>query len=127
MYCVIQNKEKRHFCIFYELYSGTYPYEAISGAYAYLTYLTRYKNFNFLLTTHYVSLCEKINKNKCIENAHMIINTNDNVMNDNEKLQYTYKLGKGISKIKGGINVFRDLNYPGDIVNIMKKEINNAL
>ena len=37
------------------------------------------------------------------------------------------KVGKGISKVKGGINVFRDLNYPLDILNIMKKEINNAL
>ena len=47
--------------------------------------------------------------------------------NDDEKLNYTYKLGKGISKVKGGINVFRDLDYPTAIVNIMKKEINNAL
>ena len=123
---VIENKNKNHFCIFDELYSGTNPYEAISGAYAYLMYLNKYKNFDFLLTTHYVSLCEKIDSNKYIENAHMIIDTNKETI-DNDKLCYTYKLGKGISKVKGGINVFRDLNYPLDILNIMKKEINNAL
>lgn len=124
---VIKNKDLRHFCIFDELYSGTNPYEAISGAYAYLSYLTKYKKFNFLLTTHYVSLCEKIEKNKYIENAHMIIDLNKERNKDDEKLNYTYKLGKGISKVKGGINVFRDLDYPTAIVNIMKKEINNAL
>ena len=131
---VIQNKDKHHFCIFDELYSGTNPYEAISGAYAYLTYLTKFKNFNFLLTTHYVSLCEKINTNKCIENAHMIIDVNDKENNNNnsninkhEKLNYTYKLGKGISNVKGGVNVFKDLNYPSDIITVMKKQINNAL
>ena len=68
----------------------------------------------------------KIDSNKYIENAHMIIDTNKETI-DNDKLCYTYKLGKGISKVKGGINVFRDLNYPLDILNIMKKEINNAL
>ena len=52
---VINNTE-RHFCIFDEIYSGTNPYEAISGAYAYLTFLSKYKNFKFMLTTHYVSL-----------------------------------------------------------------------
>ena len=40
---VVNNKE-RHFCIFDEIYSGTNPYEAISGAYAYLTYLSKYGN-----------------------------------------------------------------------------------
>ena len=33
------NPNKRHFCIFDELYSGTNPFEAIASAYSYLNYL----------------------------------------------------------------------------------------
>jgi DNA mismatch repair ATPase MutS len=32
-------------------------------------------------------------------------------------IKYTYKLDKGISKVKGGISVLRDMNYPAEIIN----------
>lgn len=118
---VVDNKE-RHFCIFDEIYSGTNPYEAISGAYAYLTYLSRYKNFKFMLTTHYVSLCEKIKKVKNIMNCHMNID-----IDENKEFVYTYKLKKGISTTKGGIKVFKDLNYPKELVTKMQNNIDTAL
>ena len=38
-----ENKDKTHFCIFDELYSGSNPYEAISAAYGYLENLSRNK------------------------------------------------------------------------------------
>ena len=34
--------------------------------------------------------------------------------------EYTYKLKKGISKVKGGIKVLKDLNYPKEIINDFK-------
>ena len=118
---VINNKE-RHFCIFDEIYSGTNPYEAISGAYAYLTFLSKYKNFKFMLTTHYVSLCEKVKKVKSIMNCHMNID-----IDENKEFMYTYKLKKGISSVKGGIKVFKDLDYPKDLINKMQNNIDTAL
>ena len=36
---------------------------------------------------------------------------------NNNQIQYTYKFNEGISNIKGGINVLRDLNYPDKIIN----------
>ena len=119
------NKTKRHFCIFDELYSGTNPYEAVSGAYGYLDYLSKYKNFNFILTTHYVELCNKLNDSKCIENNHMVIDILDEKENNklNTEFVYTYKLDSGISKIKGGTKVFKDLKYPEEIINIMIKNL----
>jgi hypothetical protein len=101
----------RHFCVFDELYSGTNPYEAISSAHAYLKYLNKYDNVNFVLTTHFLELCRRLEKEQNIHNYHMKIET------VNDDFKYTYKLEKGISYIKGGIKVLRDLEYPLEIIN----------
>ena len=55
-----KHNKKRHFCVFDELYSGTNPYEAIGSAYAYLTFLNKYPNVNFVLTTHFLDLCKRL-------------------------------------------------------------------
>ena len=112
------NKDKTHFCVFDELYSGTNPEEAIKSAYGYLKYLNSNPKINYILTTHYYKLCYKLEKkdieiNKNAENYHMLIkkdfNTND--------FKFCYKIKKGISKIKGGIKILKDMNYPEDILN----------
>ena len=114
------NKNDRHFVIFDELYSGTNPYEAIGSAYSYLHYISKNKNIKFMLTTHFIKLCELLEKdNKRIKNYNMKTVINNDVP------QYTYKINKGVSTIKGGICVLKDLNYPEFIVektkNILKK------
>ena len=101
----------RHFCVFDELYSGTNPYEAVSSAYAFLKYLHRNDNVNFVLTTHFLELCRRLEKEKRMNNYHMKIETHADDFN------YTYKLEKGISTIKGGIKVLKDLDYPIEIIN----------
>ena len=103
------SKNIRHFCIFDELYSGTNPYEAVASSYSLLEYLST-KNCNFLLTTHFIDLCNKLNDNKNIKNHHMKINSKNN------NYKYTYKLGSGISQIKGGLKVLEGLNYPDIII-----------
>lgn len=119
---ILENNNKRHFCIFDEIYSGTNPYEAISGAYAFLTYLTSSSKYvDFMLTTHYVSLCEKLDSNAEIINNHMKIN------DANEEFEYLYKLTEGISKVKGGVKVFNDLDYPETIISEMQNSIKNVL
>ena len=128
------NKKQRHFCVFDELYSGTNPYEAIGSAYAYLTFLNKYSNVNFVLTTHFLDLCKRVmvspikgenlddksslRGETLIKNYHMRINTDDA-----DNFKYTYKLEKGISNIKGGVKVLKDLNYPTEIIESM----NNVL
>jgi len=106
------NKKLRHFCVFDELYSGTNPYEAISSAYAYLKYLHKYDNVNFVLTTHFLELCRRLEKEEGIHNYHMKIETTG------DTFKYTYKMIKGISYIKGGVKVLRDLEYPNEIINM---------
>lgn len=113
------NKNKRHFCIFDELYSGTNPYEAIGSAYSYLNYISSNKNITFILTTHFIRLCALLKENEHITN----INMKTSIINNKPK--YYYKIKKGISKIKGGVHVLNQLKYPPKLIeearNIIKK------
>ncbi|RZD39700.1 MAG: hypothetical protein CXT73_07295 [Methanobacteriota archaeon] len=116
---ITDNPSLRHFCVFDELYSGTNPYEAISSAYSYLNYITKNKNIKFVLTTHYIRLCDLFKKHKKINNYKMKVD-----IDENDKPTYSYKIKKGISKIKGGISILRDLNYPENIILNAKKILN---
>jgi hypothetical protein len=107
---IMDNPSKRHFCIFDELYSGTNPYEAVAAAYGYIDYISKNPKVDLILTTHYIELCEILEKqnNNVIKNLHMSVcsQTGD----------YLYKIADGISTIKGGLKVLRDLDYPTEIV-----------
>jgi hypothetical protein len=102
--------DKTHFCAFDELYSGTNPDEATISAIAFMEYIIKNKNVNTILTTHFIKVCKKLKKNKLIENHYM-----DTIKKDN-RIQYLYQLRKGISNIKGGINVLYEMNYPSEII-----------
>ena len=101
----------RHYCIFDELYSGTNPLEATKSAYAFLKYLTKFNHVDFILTTHYVSICTKLKKCKQIRNYKM-----DVIVQDNGSIKYTYKMKRGISKIQGAVRILEDMNYPAEII-----------
>ena len=109
--CIVNNPKNTHFCIFDELYSGTNPYEAISSAYSYLDFISKNKNVRFLLTTHFIRLCNLFEKKSKIVNKSM------KTIEDNQKNpQYTYKITKGISTVKGGVTVLKNLEYPEQII-----------
>jgi len=113
----------RHFCVFDELYSGTNPYEATSGAISFLQYLNKNPNITFFITTHYLELCKRLDKINSIKNYHM--KTEVSYENNKENFTYVYKLQKNISNIQGGVKVLTDLGYPEEIINgtreIMKR------
>jgi len=111
------NKTKRHFCIFDELYSGTNPYEAIGTAHAYLNFIAKYPNVKFMLTTHYIRLCNLFKNHPTIHNYNM----ETNITKGNPT--YTYKIINGISQIKGGVMILKQLNYPETIINNATKII----
>jgi hypothetical protein len=99
-----------HFCAFDELYSGTNPEEATISAIAFMKYIIKNKNVNSILTTHFIDVCKNLDKHKMIENHYMETNKNGH------KLEYLYEMKKGISKVKGGINVLYEMNYPSEII-----------
>jgi len=98
--------DDRHFCIFDEIYSGTNPIEAIASAYSFLKYISRNRTVDFLLTTHYISLCQLLEKIPMMTNKHMLIHNDTN----------TYKLVTGISTVQGGIKVLEELGYCDEII-----------
>ena len=104
------HKENRHFCIFDELYSGTNPNDAVLCATLYLKGLIQHKDdVDFILTTHYIQLCEYFNKEKYIND---LVNIKMNVNVKDEDIEYTYKIKDGISYVHGGKKVLKDLDYP---------------
>ena len=110
-----ENENGRHFGIFDELYSGTNPDEATKAGYAFLKYLSKYKNVDFILTTHYNKICTRLLKNKNIQNYKM------NVLEDKiGDLTYTYKIKKGISNIQGAIKILEQMEYPEEILDDVK-------
>lgn len=105
----------RHFCIFDELYSGTNPLEAAKSAYAFLLYLSKFENVNFMLTTHYISICKRLKKSETMQNYKM-----DVLLDDDGTIQYTYKMKRGISRVQGAVKILQQMNYPQEIIDCIK-------
>jgi DNA mismatch repair ATPase MutS len=101
------NPDKNHCCIFDEIYSGTNPNDAVLCANLYLKGINHYKaNVDYILTTHYIQLCENFSEDKIVENLKMnVIVTDDNI-------KYMYSILPGISYIHGGKHILKNLNYP---------------
>jgi DNA mismatch repair ATPase MutS len=95
-------------CIFDELFSGTNPLEATASAISLLNYLANYMNIDFLLTTHFTEVCEKLKTNPRICLKRM--RTTENPM------QYTYKIEQGISYVRGGVVILEQMGFPTPIV-----------
>jgi DNA mismatch repair ATPase MutS len=111
-----QDIQPRHFCIFDELYSGTNPSEATKSAYAFLLYISKRDSVDFILTTHYVSICKKLKRSNKIANYKMIVDMID-MPDGTNNVKYTYKMKKGISKIQGAILILEEMKYPSEIIN----------
>lgn len=102
------NRDKKHFCIFDEIYSGTNPNDAILCANIYLKGMNKFKNcVDYILTTHYIGLCEKFEKNDIVKNMKMNV-----LEKHSNSFLYTYKLVDGISKVNGGYQILVELGYP---------------
>lgn len=106
----------RHFCMFDELFSGTNPEEASKAGHAFLTYLAKFKNVNFILTTHYLRICKQFKTSDSIQNYKMDVR-----IAEDGTFKYTYKIKKGISHIKGGIRVLKDMDYPKEILDLVER------
>ena len=120
-------EESNHFCIFDELYSGTNPVEASKSAYAFLVYLAQFNNVEFMLTTHYTSICKKCKATGKIRNYKM-----DVERNDNDEFVYSYSMKPGICYLEGGVEILKSMDYPDEIIktimqydNKPRKENNN--
>jgi hypothetical protein len=118
--------DRRHFCVFDELYSGTNPYEAIASAQAFLEYLNKRPQVDFILTTHFLELCKRLDNVDGMRNCHMEINDGGKSSSLEFTYTYTYKIREGISEIKGAVKVLSELAYPSEIIKNAKNIINEV-
>ena len=108
-----------HFCAFDEIYSGTNPKEAAKSAIAFLQYLAKRKNVTTILTTHFIEVCQELEKQSPkFQNYHMQTEPKEN---EPQQLNYLYLMKKGISTVEGGFSVLHDLNYPKEILDLTYK------
>ena len=104
-----ENPNKKHFCVFDEIFSGTTPDEAVNCGYGFLTFLNSNPNIRFILTTHFMDLCKKLTDDNII-NYKMVSTIQD------KTLLHTYKLEKGMNDIKGSVEILRQLNFPEEVI-----------
>jgi hypothetical protein len=117
----IKEDPGRQFCIFDELYSGTNPKEATKAAYAFLEYLRQFQHVDLFLTTHYVSICNEWTENSDTKTKRKIENYQMVVQQTETRNIPTYKIAPGISYIEGAIGILEDMNYPEEMIAMVKE------
>ena len=105
--CVLLHKEKRHLCIFDEIYSGTNPVDAVSCATMYLSLLNERKtSIDYLITTHFIELC------KHFVGSEQVVNRKMDVLQTEEKITFLYRILEGYSTVHGGKYILKEMKYP---------------
>lgn len=102
----------RHFCVFDELFSGTNAEEATTASFGFLKYLQGFANVDFILTTHFVKLCQKVEK----EPALRIANYKMDAELCDKEIIFTYEMVGGISKIKAAKLILAQMGFPDEIL-----------
>ena len=112
----VDDNKKRYFCIFDELYSGTNPVEAVAGAFAFTRFLAKRRNVSFLITTHFYDFCKLCETHRVgVRNCQMEWDSRKD-SNTSDDVTFTYKVKSGISTLRGGVRVLKQIGYPTMIV-----------
>jgi hypothetical protein len=140
------NHKQNIFLLMDELFSGTNHDDAVQAAYGFLCYLgnpARHASTRFLLTTHFVEICDKIkstaphvalNGKMMIEDISSVAadvetetetdkgETEDSVVALEKKeeeigeIRYLYQFKEGISRLRCGIHILKQMNYPKEVM-----------
>jgi DNA mismatch repair ATPase MutS len=103
-------KDSEHcFIAMDEILSSTNPVEGIAGSYAILKKMSGYKNSVMVCTTHYNYLT-KLAKDNRFSNYRVKVEETE------EKIHYTYKLEKGVSKQYIALRLLKDNGFDTDII-----------
>jgi hypothetical protein len=100
----VNNATETHLCGFDELYSGTNPEEASQSTTALMKWLSKKRRVSCMLTTHFTDVCTKLRKNSRIRNCRMHA-----TIDEDKKATYTYELKDGISVVKGGCSILKEM------------------
>jgi len=142
-------KKQNIFLLMDELFSGTNHDDAVQAAYGFLCYLgnpARHASTRFLLTTHFVEICDKIqstaphvalNGKMMIEDdSSAVVETDAETEDANAEkgetensvvvlekkegeigeIRYLYQFKEGISRLRCGIHILKQMNYPKEVM-----------
>jgi hypothetical protein len=107
----------RHLCVFDELYSGTNPREATKTAAALLAYVAKRRNVRFLLTTHYVGVCDALEGTAAVQSFQMWAHKSAS----DDRFVYTYRMVEGVCRSEGGLEVLKQMQYPAEIIDVLER------
>ena len=106
---ILKTQPGPHLCLFDELYSGTNPVEAAGATAAYLAHVAdHYEDTRFLLTTHLVSVCTDL------ADQASNVKMGGKILED--RFVPSYLCSPGVSTIRSGYLVLKELGYPDDVV-----------
>lgn len=121
--CIQSTTHKTHLCILDELYSGTNVEEAVVSGCAFMRWMSKQPHVCTILTTHFTDMCVKLqnnNKNNNKNNKDKPLITNMQMVSTinptTGSLNHSYQMIKGISTVKGGIDVLHQLEYPQELL-----------
>jgi DNA mismatch repair ATPase MutS len=129
----MQKQPQNAFLLMDELFSGTNHDDAVSAAYGFLCYLgkqERQESARFMLTTHFVEICDHIETKMAhvADNYQMMVkfgggqedvvdgHGDSEVEDGDQELQYLYKIQKGISNIRCGVHILKQMKYPKEVL-----------
>lgn len=128
---IVSNKYQNAFLLMDELFSGTNHDDAVRAGYGFLCYLgkqERQTNARFMLTTHFVEICDTIEKNVpyVADNYQMMVEFSDHKIDteqekekeqeQEQEMKYLYQIQKGTSKIRCGVHILKQMNYPKEVL-----------
>jgi DNA mismatch repair protein MutS len=93
-----------------EIFNSTNPVEGIAGAYAVANHLGKYSNVMIVLTTHYIYLT------KLEKNTNKYTNYKMNVKQTNDKIEFIYKLKKGVSKQYIALDLLEQKGFKKELI-----------
>lgn len=106
---IIKSNPGFKFIVMDEIFNSTNLYEGISGAYAILKEMSKYKETTILVTTHY-SFLTKLEKTKRFKNYNVPVEIN------NDSIKFLYLIKEGISNQFIALELLKNNGFQEEII-----------
>lgn len=115
------NTDKKSIVFMDEIFNSTNAVEGISGAYSILKKIAKYENASVILTTHFPYLA------KLHKDSNYSLYKFDSIKDTVNKIKYTYKISKGLSKQYIALDILKENDFDDDIIDEANKIKNHIL
>jgi energy-coupling factor transporter ATP-binding protein EcfA2 len=110
-----------HLCILDEIFCGTEIKSCTDSCVAFINELLKNGDCRFILSTHIVDICKK----RDVAKSGKVANYKMEVIESGDDIKNTYRLVPGISRVKGALSVFKNMDFPSDFIKYIRDNKNN--